>query len=355
VNKQITILCLIISLTSFFAALLIKSNYIIGGRNSPLMGVVIIIALLAFAAASANIGARKINQQIGLLQNRASLLSNRITANISHDFKTPLTAIIGYTQCMLDGYDGEINPEQEIDLERVIKNATNLSLLIDDMVDLAKVETGRIELSPSVFLLSECVTGVIASLQSITEGNASQLNVDIPGDLPPILADFTKVRRVLLNLIQNALETSREGMMTISARAFDQYYAEVSISSTKGNRNAEAKRAPFAFSSHEWAPAQFERLETILDCNQKFDAVSQPEFKIEYKRADWGLILAQKLVTLHTGSLYVERDAGNGTVAILFTLPLATPKLRKYIWKDLNEELDDKQREIASKIYKWLA
>ena len=217
-SKQITILSLIIGLTSFFAALLIQSNYIIGWHN-----IIIIAVLLAFTIASARIGMRNISKQVALLQDDANLLSNRIIANISHDFKTPLTAIIGYTQCVSDGYDGEINPEQQADLERVINNAKNLSRLVDDVVDLAKVETGRIELSPSVFPLSECITDVIANLQMIAENNTSQLSVDIPDELPPILADFTKVRRILLNLIQNSPGYSREGSVTISARGFDQF------------------------------------------------------------------------------------------------------------------------------------
>jgi len=340
VSKKITTLSLIIGLASFFAALFIQSNYITGWHN-----IIIIAALLAFTVASLKVGIRNINKQMALLQNDANLLRSRIIAKISHDFKTPLTSIIGYTQCVLGGYDGEINSEQKADLERVINNAKNLSLLVDDVVDLAKVETGRAELSPSVFSLSECITEVIANLKTVAEGNASQFKIDIPDDLPPVLADSAKVRGVLLNLIQNSPGYFREGIVTISAREFDQYYAQVIISSTGGK---PVSVAPPHTQVWGYGVGEVVSGESPITANVFGAPLTN------HRGHEWGLILAQKLVFLHTGSIHVESNPENGTEAVFFTLPLATSELRKYIGDDLNERLNDKQREIASKIYGWL-
>ena len=341
-SKKITTLCLIIGLASFFAALLIQSSYITGWRN-----IIVVVALLSFTIVSLKIGIRNLNKQIALLQNNANLLRSRIIANVSHDFKTPLTSIIGYAQCVLGGYDGDINSEQKADLERVINNARNLSLLVDDVIDLAKVETGRIELSPSVFSLSECITEVIANLRMMTQGNAAQFNLDIPDDLPPILADSTKVRRVLLNLIQNSPGYSKEGIVTISASKFDQYYARVIIRSAKGKSFKRCLRDGLVRDAITEVPG-------VSSTDKLLASPSQGGTPKVLDDSDLELILAQKLLHLHTGSLHVESSSENGTETVFFTLPLATSKLRQYIGDELNEKLNDKQREIASKIYRWL-
>jgi signal transduction histidine kinase len=154
-------------------------------------------------------------QQIELEQ--ASSLKSQFLANMSHEFRTPLNAILGYTSMLLQGVQGELSPAQRRNLERVDSNARHLLAIINDILDISRIEAGRMPVHRSRFDLAGLIAEVLAEVDPLIVRSKLTVKRDVSPKLPAIRSDRPKVKQILVNLLSNALKFTSEGTVTVSA------------------------------------------------------------------------------------------------------------------------------------------
>src|SRR5215469_12106438 len=149
----------------------------------------------------------------------ASQHKSQFLANMSHELRTPLNAILGYTELMLDNIYGEVPAKMLGVLDRVQGNGRHLLGLINDVLDLSKIEAGQITLSLSDYSLGDIVHSVVTSVESLATEKGLGLKLDIVPNLPAGCGDERRIAQVLLNLLGNAIKFTDRGEVAISARA----------------------------------------------------------------------------------------------------------------------------------------
>jgi PAS domain S-box-containing protein len=154
-------------------------------------------------------------QHIALEQ--ASALKSQFLANMSHEFRTPLNAILGYTHMLLHGVTGTISDQQRKSLTRIDSNSKHLLALINDILDITRIEAGRMPLNLSTFRIPELVNEVMSELEPIIKRSNLVVTARMTRSLPSSKSDRHKVKQIVLNLLSNALKFTPGGSVTISA------------------------------------------------------------------------------------------------------------------------------------------
>lgn len=165
----------------------------------------------------------KLNEQLEL----ANRYKNQFLAIVSHEFKTPINSITGFTKCILDGLDGPVSPDQESSLKKVIHSADNLLQLINDLLDLSKIEAGKLVLEYSTFALPDCIDDAISSTTPLYTAKG----LTVTRECPPVSmrSDYKRLRQIMINLISNATKFTSRGAIQIQASASDGR-VEISVS-----------------------------------------------------------------------------------------------------------------------------
>ncbi|MBL1178295.1 ATP-binding protein [Pantanalinema sp. GBBB05] len=149
---------------------------------------------------------------------RANELKTRFLSNMSHEFRTPLNSIMSLTRLLLDRLDGDLTVEQEKQVVFIRKAAEGLSELVNDLLDLAKVEAGKIVVHPTTFEVSELFATLRGMLRPLLMHNtAVNLLIEEPTNIPPLCTDEGKVAQILRNFISNALKYTEQGEVRVSA------------------------------------------------------------------------------------------------------------------------------------------
>jgi PAS domain S-box-containing protein len=154
-------------------------------------------------------------QHIALEQ--ASALKSQFLANMSHEFRTPLNAILGYTHMLLNGVSGAVSDSQRKSLQRIDSNSRHLLALINDILDITRIEAGRRPLNLSSFAMPDLVNEVMAELEPIIKRSSLAVQARVRGRLPKVRSDRQKVKQIVLNLLSNALKFTPAGSVTITA------------------------------------------------------------------------------------------------------------------------------------------
>jgi PAS domain S-box-containing protein len=154
-------------------------------------------------------------QHIALEQ--ASALKSQFLANMSHEFRTPLNAILGYTHMLLHGVTGPVSEVQRKSLSRIDSNSRHLLALINDILDITRIEAGRMPLNLTSFGIPELVDEVMAELEPIIKRSTLTVRPHMPRSLPPLKSDRQKVKQIVLNLLSNALKFTPSGSVTVGA------------------------------------------------------------------------------------------------------------------------------------------
>jgi signal transduction histidine kinase/HAMP domain-containing protein len=228
---------------------------------------------------------------------RANRLKSEFLANVSHELRTPMNAIIGYSKLMLDGLDGELNAQQEADLQRVTTAADNLLGLINGLLDLSKIEAGRMEINVEEVDVRPIVEDVVALVRPQSDSKDLDVRANIPAELPAILADRARFRQVLVNLLSNAVKFTDKGAVTVSATSGDGWVT-VSVADTGIGISADAQA--YIFDEFRQADASTTR---------------------RYGGTGLGLAISKRLVALHGGRIWVESGLSGGAV-FSFTMPV---------------------------------
>ena len=160
---------------------------------------------------------------------QASRLKSQFLANMSHEFRTPLNAILGYTHMLLHGVTGPVSDQQRKSLTRIDSNSQHLLALINDILDITRIEAGRMPLNLSSFEIPELVNEVMSELEPIISRSSLRVTAKMPRTLRPIKSDRQKVKQIVLNLLSNALKFTPAGSVTIAA-SYDEHRRWVAIS-----------------------------------------------------------------------------------------------------------------------------
>ena len=220
-------------------------------------------------------------------------------ANMSHELRTPLNAIIGFSDVLVGGMAGELDAKQHEYLEDIRSSGRHLLALINDILDLSKVEAGRMELTSGEFSLRAALVNAVTMIRERAAGHGIAIDVGLEG-VDVISADERKVKQILFNLLSNAVKfTPKGGSITVRAVRQDGD-ALVSVRDTGTGIPEEAR-------------------ERIFQEFRQSGAASARSAEVE--GTGLGLALARSFVELHGGRIWVESEVGRGST-FLFTLPL---------------------------------
>jgi PAS domain S-box-containing protein len=165
-------------------------------------------------------------QHIALEQ--ASALKSQFLANMSHEFRTPLNAILGYTHMLLHNVTGQVTDPQRKSLSRIDSNARHLLALINDILDITRIEAGRMPLNAATFGLGELFDEVQSELEPIIKRSNLTVAAKVRGAVPSVRSDRQKVKQIVLNLLSNALKFTPSGSVTMTA-SYDGRVRQVAI------------------------------------------------------------------------------------------------------------------------------
>jgi signal transduction histidine kinase/DNA-binding response OmpR family regulator/HAMP domain-containing protein len=235
----------------------------------------------------------------------ANQLKTRFMANMSHELRTPLNSIINFAYLLLQGTEGEMNAGQADLLQRIEASGHHLLGVINDILDLAKIEAGRMELFFEDLDITELIDGVMATAVGFLRDRPIALRREIPTALPRVHADRTRIRQVLLNLLSNAAKFTESGQIVVSA-AVDQDGITVCVADTGIGMTAED--IPRAFS-------EFVQLDSGSTRQRGGTGL--------------GLPISKRFVEMHGGRIWVDSIPGQGS-QFYFSLPcLPTGSVRE--------------------------
>jgi signal transduction histidine kinase len=241
----------------------------------------------------------------------ANLAKTHFLANMSHEFRTPLNAIIGFSEILADKTFGELNNRQRKYCNNILKSGRHLLQLVNDILDLSKVEAKRVELRRSAFSVAKALSEVETIVRTLARKKAISLHVEIAPDLPPLYADEAKFKQVMYNLLSNAIKFTRDG-------------GKVSV-------NATIQSA----TSDDPSPSDASLRVAVSDTGIGIKLKEQRRVFEEFEQVDssyvrqqqgtgLGLALTKRLVERHGGRIWVVSEGleGKGSTFI-FLMPMA--------------------------------
>jgi signal transduction histidine kinase len=217
---------------------------------------------------------------------------------MSHELRTPLNAILGYTSMLLQGVAGPLDQAAKRQLARIGSNGRHLLTIINEILDISRIEAGRMPLQISRFRIPELVAEVKSELEPIIMRSRLTVTLDLDKDIGPISSDRSKVKQILLNLLSNALKFTHQGGVTIRARRVAEERAiRLSVSDT----------------GIGIAPADQEKI--FEDFRQLDNSPTRA-----YGGTGLGLSICRRLAQMLDGRIAVESTVGKGSTFVL-TLP----------------------------------
>ena len=219
-------------------------------------------------------------------------------ANMSHELRTPLNAVIGFSEVLLERMFGEVNPKQEEYLNDILSSGKHLLSLINDILDLSKIEAGRMELEAQAFDLPSALDNALTLIRERAARHSIGLEVHVDPAIGEVVADERKVKQVLLNLLSNAVKFTPEGGKITMSAALNGEAVAVSVADTGIGIAAGDQEAVF----------------------EEFRQVGD-DYARKREGTGLGLALARRLVELHGGTLSLESELGKGST-FTFTIPV---------------------------------
>lgn len=237
---------------------------------------------------------------------RVSRVKSEFLATMSHELRTPLTAIIGFSELLLEEMMGGVNVEQKESIKEILVNGENLLQLINGILDLEKIESGKMELSLEPVAVSDLLERVHRMIASLLQKKGHVFEQNVPKGLPVVYLDEKKIQQVLLNLLSNAIKfTPNGGRIAVTARylAGDGRDERLEISVSDTGIGIQKKDIATIFESFRQVDSSFTR---------------------EYQGTGLGLALVKQFVELHRGKIWVESDVDKGS-RFIFTIPNTRP------------------------------
>jgi signal transduction histidine kinase len=227
----------------------------------------------------------------------ASKLKSEFLANVNHELRTPVSAILGYARLVLRATEGQIAPLQRENLQDLLSDADRLLNLIDSLLDFAKIEAGKMELHLEPVKVDEVIHGAVSTIESTVKLDGVRLVREIASDIPIVRIDREKLRQIVLNLLDNAVKFTERGEIRVSASQLNGALKLVVSDTGIGIRQEDL-------------PQVFEEFHRGDSSSTK-----------RYRGTGLGLAIVKKFVQLLDGEIAVESEAGKGS-AFTVTLPL---------------------------------
>jgi len=269
---------------------------------------------------------QKANKQLKELDT----LKSAFIANMSHELRTPMNAIIGYTDLLLDEVDGPLNEDQKASLKKVAANARHLLQLINDVLDISKIESGKIELRPKEVDLRELIEGIMVTFEPLIIKKGLTFSLNIEEGAEKLYVDEDKTKQILINLISNAVKFTHQGGITITAKVSERgkdkdsnpQFIEIAVTDTGIGIKKE-------------------------DLDKIFDKFAQADVSTtrQYEGTGLGLSIVRGLTALHKGMVWAESEVGKGSTFYVL-LPF-----KKEVFDNLNPVIEEKMAEALAQYF----
>jgi signal transduction histidine kinase/DNA-binding response OmpR family regulator len=230
----------------------------------------------------------------------ADRLKTEFLANMSHELRTPLNSIIGFSRVILRGIDGPISELQQTDLAVIYNSGQHLLSLINNILDISKIEAGKMDLLIEPVDLRDIAKSVMSTAIALVKDKLVRLEQDVPDDLPAVMADQTRVRQIMLNLVSNAAKFTETGAITLRVTP---YPSEVHVSVSDTGIGVAEDKLQHIFEEFTQADASTTR---------------------RYGGTGLGLAITKKFVEMHKGRVWADSQVGVGST-FTFTLPREQP------------------------------
>ena len=288
------------------------------------------VTLLGFGLIRERRQARRVAERSAELERlysevaRANTAKSEFLANISHELRTPLNAIVGFVELLKDGVYGDLSPRQVPPVDRIAASATHLRHLVDQVLDIAKIATGRLEVHPETIVLRPFVLNIASELESLVNERGLSFSIAVGASLPRVRTDPAHLRQILVNLIGNAVKYTPAGGVAIRARLVG-----ASTNSTLLSRRHTPADPVLAGQSPDsrrvWVALQV--IDTgvgIAPANQarifeEFEQVNAgPRGESMQRGTGLGLAISRRLAQLLGGDIRVESQVGKGSTFTLW-------------------------------------
>jgi signal transduction histidine kinase len=228
-------------------------------------------------------------------------LKDQFLSHVSHELRSPLTAIYQFITILLDELAGDLSSEQREYLEIVLRNANQLRVMIEDLLEVTRIQTGKLSIEAQPTSMAELIGETVSSLRTLAVAKGIALSADVSAHLPPVYADPQRIRQILRNLIENGIKfTPDKGTIAIRAHLSDEerHAIRIAVADTGCGISPE-------------------------ECEKIFERLYQGTSSIEASRKGLGLGLSicRELVARHGGRIWVESQLGRGST-FFFTLPI---------------------------------
>ena len=244
---------------------------------------------------------------------RVNRMKSEFLANVSHELRTPLNAIVGFVDLLREGVYGELAPRQVKPVERIEASANHLRHLVDQVLDLAKMAAGRLEIHTETIDLRPFVLDVASEIESLVSEKGLNLSLVMGAALPRIRTDPTHLRQILMNLLGNAVKYTNEGSIVIRTKLVDSL-----------PDNGAAPERP-SNTSHPWIGIQ------VIDTGIGIHHADQRRIFEEFEQVDagprghsasrgtgLGLAISRRLAALLGGTVELESEPGKGSTFTLW-------------------------------------
>jgi PAS domain S-box-containing protein len=254
------------------------------------------------AVAIDNARSFELSQEAVMEMREIDRLKSQFLANMSHELRTPLNSIIGFSRVIIKGIDGPVTELQQQDLTAIYNSGQHLLGLINDILDLSKIEAGKMELAFDEVNIADITSSVLSTMSGLIKDKPIQMNRVVQPDLPTVRADAIRIRQVMINLLSNAAKFTDEGAITV----------EVEL------KLGQAGRHEVQVSVTDTGPGI-----APSDQAKLFQPFSQVDDSPTRKTGGTGLGLSicQHIINMHGGKIWVDSDIGKGST-FRFTLPL---------------------------------
>jgi signal transduction histidine kinase len=257
---------------------------------------------------------------------RANQAKSEFLANVSHELRTPLNAIVGFVELLRDGFYGDLSPRQVPPVDRIAASATHLRHLVDQVLDIAKIAAGRLEVHSETIVLRPFVLNIASELESLVSEKGLAFSITVGASLPRVRTDPTHLRQILINLIGNAVKYTPAGTVSVRARllgappGMNPRMTPIYSTAAAADDRAAAALLTRAPRSGTWVALQVvdsgvgiaaSDLERIFD---EFEQVNAgPRGDSMQRGTGLGLAISRRLARLLGGDISVESEIGRGS------------------------------------------
>ncbi len=255
----------------------------------------------------------------------ADRLKNQFLAMMSHELRTPLNSIIGFSKILLKGLNGPLTDLQREDIEVIHRSGQHLLSLIDDILDISRINAGQVDLNLEMVDLTSIVEDALSTIRPLVQDRPIELIAELADNLPPVQADGRRLRQIILNLLSNAAKFTERGQIVVRAQLF----RAVNLRS-----NGEVEDLLRVSVSDTGIGIPEDKLEHIF---LEFTQVDTSTTR-RYQGTGLGLPITKKLIELHGGNIWVESKPGYGST-FTFVLPLQqVSRVRQPLGKNESEK-----------------